>query len=73
MELLSFGEDMVGKSFNPNQREDVAEIKDLYAKVIDILNHARTNAIGNKARELSIAITEAQTAQMWAVRSITRD
>ncbi len=69
---LTFGEKAVGITFNPGGNEDVNEIKGLYAKIIDKLNDMRTQAgQGDKGRLLSVAITEAQGAQMWAVKGIT--
>lgn len=69
---LSYGEKSVGLTFNPSQDPKVQEVKELYAKIIDICNDLRTEAgQGEKGRLLSVAITEAQTAQMWAVKGIT--
>lgn len=72
---LTYGERAVGLTFNPSNDPDVQEIKEAFARVIDLCNNLRTpNTPGmpnEKARMLSIAITEAQTAQMWAVKGIT--
>ena len=68
---MTFGEKAVGLTFNPANDSDVDEIKKLYAKVIDKLNAMRGEDRSEKARLLSAAITEAQTAQMWAVKGIT--
>lgn len=69
---LTFGEKAVGLNFNPGQDAKVAEVKALYARVIDICNELRTEAEqGEKGRLFSVAITEAQGAQMWAVKAIT--
>lgn len=69
---LSFGEKAVGLSFNPSGDTDVQAVKEAYAKIIDLLNDLRTQAgPGEKGRLLSVAITEAQGAQMWAVKGIT--
>lgn len=70
-ETLTFGEKAVGISFNPGGNPDVNEIKALYAQVIDKLNELRGVDRNEKARLLSVAITEAQGAQMWAVKGIT--
>ena len=69
---LTYWEKAVWKSFNPWGLSEVNDIKTLYATIINKLNVARnlTNDL-EKKRLLSIAITEAQTAQMWAVKSIT--
>ena len=69
---LTYGEKAVGLTFNPSGDEKVAVIKKAYAGVIDTLNDLRTEVgPGEKGRLLSVAITEAQTAQMWAVKGIT--
>lgn len=69
---MTFGEKAVGLTFNPSNDETVDKVKRLYAEIIDICNNARTEAgQGEKGRLLSVAITEAQTAQMWAVKGIT--
>ncbi len=70
---LTYGEKAVGITFNPSSNPEVDLVKWYYAAVIDQLNAARQVAWpGEKGRLLSIAITEAQTAQMWAVKAITR-
>ncbi len=80
---LSYGEKAVGITFNPGGNTQVVAIKAAYAAVIDQLNNARTALKGDPAadrdhldhseqiRLFSVAITEAQTAQMWAVKAVT--
>lgn len=71
---LTFGEKAVGLTFNPSQDPVVDDIKQSYAHIIDVLNNIRTGPdviSGERARLLSVAITEAQGAQMWAVKGIT--
>lgn len=69
---LTFGEQAVGLTFNPSNDADVQAVKEAFAKAIDLCNDLRTAAgQGEKGRMLSVAITEAQTAQMWAVKGIT--
>lgn len=72
---LTFGEKAVGFSFNPGGNMRVTEIKTLYAQIIDLLSEERNAVVrsgeNEKFRLYSIAITEAQTAQMWAVKAIT--
>jgi hypothetical protein len=69
---LTFGEKAVGITFNPGGHPLVNAIKEKAAEYINVLNEAR-NATGNGEvkRQLSIAITEAQTSQMWAVKAVT--
>jgi hypothetical protein len=69
---MTYGEKAVGLSFNPSGDDDVARLKKLYAEIIDFCNDARANASdGERKRLFSVAITETQAAQMWAVKAIT--
>lgn len=70
---MTYGEKAVGLSFNPSADPAVDKIKRLYADIIDVLNDCRAYAsqVSEAKRIFSIAITEAQTAQMWAVKAIT--
>jgi hypothetical protein len=70
---LTFGERAVGLSFNPSGDQGVVTVKQMFATLIDLLNEQRDEATHDreKARLFSIAITEAQAAQMWAVKAIT--
>lgn len=68
----TFGERSVGLTFNPSNNPVVDFIKKQYALIIDQLDELRTHEEDSEAKRLfSIAITEAQTAQMWAVKAIT--
>lgn len=73
----TFGEKAVGLGFNPSNDPGVDELKQAYAKIIDLLDRDRKALInkmprdGDKERLYSIAITEAQGAQMWAVKART--
>ncbi len=69
---LTFGEKAVGLTFNPSQDPAVYSCKSKFAALIDDMDALRkrsTNA--DIARMASVAITEMQTAQMWAVKAIT--
>lgn len=68
---LTYGEQAVGLTFNPSGDEKVLELKKHYAAIIDILNDDRGENRDERARLSSVAITEAQTAQMWAVKAVT--
>lgn len=69
---LTFGEKAVGITFNPGQNQMVNEIKQMAAQYIDVLNELRDGTTnGEIKRQLSEAITEAQTSQMWAVKAVT--
>jgi len=68
----TYGQKAVGLTFNPSGDEKVQKVKELYAEIIDLCNDLRTEVgQGERGRLLSVAITEAQTAQMWAVKGIT--
>jgi hypothetical protein len=69
---LTFGEKACGVSFNPGGHGNVAAIKTAFAAIVDALHEAReaTDNVDVK-RMYSIAITEAQTSQMWAVKAAT--
>lgn len=70
---LTFGMKAVGIGFNPSGNQSVYECKKRYADQIDQLNDFRNDpAVPSEAKRLaSVAITEAQGAQMWAVKSLT--
>ena len=68
----TYGEKMVGLAFNPSGDADVITLKEHYAQVIDHLNTIRETTEDSETKRLcSIAITEAQGAQMWAVKAAT--
>lgn len=69
---LSFGERACGVSFNPGGHAVVNDLKEVFASVVDDLNHLREISVDSEQkRMLSIAITEVQSAQMWAVKAVT--
>ena len=68
---MTFGEKAVGLSFNPSNDSTVQKLKELYAQIIDVCNEARGEDRSEKSRLFSVAITEAQGAQMWAVKAAT--
>jgi len=72
----TYGEKAVGLTFNPSNNGDVDNLKRMYADIIDHLDDFRKGYIARgdnpeMVRLCSIAITEAQTAQMWAVKAVT--
>lgn len=69
---LTFGERACGVSFNPGGNTDVNNIKTKFAEIVDLLQDYRNKCTdGDEARMLYLAITEVQTAQMWAVKAVT--
>jgi len=72
MEELTFGQEAVGRNFDPSNDPFVDKMKQHYADIIDQLNELRNQTQDPEVKRLcSVAITEAQTAQMCAVKAIT--
>ncbi|MGV0954713.1 MAG: DUF7681 family protein [Fluviibacter sp.] len=72
--MLTFGQKAVGLTFNPSGDDAVARCKQIFADAIDQMEELRaatTTTAPGQARLASIAITEAQAAQMWAVKALT--
>lgn len=68
----TFGEKAVGLSFNPSGDDLVHQIKKRFADDIDEMNSLRLRTEDPEVKRLaSIAITETQGAQMWAVKAAT--
>lgn len=71
---LTFGEKAIGLTFNPGSNPEVDSIKTKFAAIIDELNNLKPVYDGKPneiSRMLAVAITKAQTAQMWAVKAVT--
>jgi hypothetical protein len=69
---LTYGQKAVGLTFNPSGNKAVSDCKGLFAHLIDQMAILRTQTQDPEARRLaSVAITEMQTAQMWAVKALT--
>jgi len=69
---LTFGQKAVGLNFNPSNDDAVGQCKQKFADAIDQLNDLRSQTTSGEVKRLcSVGITEAQTAQMWAVKAIT--
>lgn len=69
---LTFGQKAVGLTFNPSGNDAVGTCKQGIADQIDVLNELRNGSVsGEQKRLASVAITELQTAQMWAVKALT--
>lgn len=67
----SYGGKAVGLSFNPSNLLAVQVVKVAYANIINDLDKTRTYTDDSEVERMcSIAITEAQTAQMWAVKAL---
>jgi len=70
---MTYGEKAVGLTFNPSNNDAVAACKAGFAILINQMDDLRKSTGSNPeiSRMASIAITEAQTAQMWAVKALT--
>jgi hypothetical protein len=69
---FTYGEKAVGLTFNPSNNPEVDFCKRTFAEAIDQMNHLRHSTDNPEVKRMaSVAITEAQTAQMWAVKAIT--
>lgn len=62
----------VGLDFNPSGNVRVADIKSRVASLIDDLNPIASNREHPGARCASIAMTELESAAMWAVKAVTK-
>lgn len=69
----TYGEKAVGLSFNPAGDQAVYEIKKAFAVAIDLIQdeRAKDTTPSEKGAMLTLAIREAQSAQMWAVKAVT--
>lgn len=68
----TFGEKAVGLNLNPSDDQEVDFIKYKAAKMIDHYDTLRSKATSLEVKRMySIAITELQTSQMWAVKAST--
>ena len=74
---LTYGEKMVGLTFNPSGNADVQECKERFAAIIDSLQNRRhsldqaTEHTPHQVKFIESAIDKAITAQMAAVKAIT--
>jgi hypothetical protein len=69
---LSYGQRACGVSFNPGGHPAVAAVKQQFADLVDTLHAGREAATDPEVKRMfSIAITETQSAQMWAIKAIT--
>lgn len=69
---LTFGQKAVGLSFNPSKDPRVDECKQKFADTIDQMNDLRNETADGEVKAMAtLAIRNAQTAQMWAVKALT--
>lgn len=66
----SFGKTCVGFDFNPSGDQQVANIKGLFAEIIDAINDMPTrDDMHDHLKEQ--AVLQSITAQMWAIKAAT--
>lgn len=66
-ENVTLGQKRVQRNFNPTANPQVEDLKEAYAKLLDVLEANRNERNG---REISIAQTEAETSCMYAVKAL---
>lgn len=69
---LTEGEYRVGKAFNPSANPNVDAIKAKAADLIDMLAPIAADRDHPGARCASVAMTEIESAAMWAVKAVTK-
>lgn len=72
--MTTFWHSLVGTYSALSTRKDVIDMKTAYANIIDNLNYLRNQKAmdSDAARVISIAITEAEGACMWAIKALIR-
>lgn len=70
---LTYGQKAVGLDFNPSGESSVDRCKIGYANIIDQMDELRNKSTTTQEQKrlASVAITQAQDAQMWAVKALT--
>lgn len=69
---MTEGEYRVGKTFNPSANPAVDAIKAKAADLIDMLAPIAADRDHPGARCASVAMTEIESAAMWAVKAVTK-
>lgn len=64
---MTLGQKRVQRNFNPIANPQVEDLKEAYAKLIDVIELNRNERNG---REIALAQTEAETSCMYAVKSL---
>ena len=66
-ENVTLGQKRVQRNFTPTANVQVEELKEAYAKLIDVIEANRNEKNG---REVALAQTEAETSCMYAVKAL---
>lgn len=67
----TYGEQLVGLTFNPSGDDDVAEVKRLIAKAVDIVRNRTTAGDSIHGKLVERASEDLLAGQMMAVKAIT--
>ena len=67
MENVTLGQKRVQRNFNPTANAQVEDLKEAYAKLIDVIESNKNEKNG---REIALAQTEAETSCMYAVKAL---
>jgi hypothetical protein len=71
-EAESYGKNLVGFTFNPSGDAKVAQLKGLFAEIIDICHDGQVAAEGHQEASIwNEAILRSLDAQMWTVKAAT--
>lgn len=69
---LTVGQMLCGVNFNPTQDPLIADIKQRYADIADLLiKQVEESESGGKDHMLHLACDQLITAQMWAIKAVT--
>lgn len=69
--VKSLGEQRVRTTFNPSDNSTVQHIKERAAELINYINDNVAVNDGEGARLKALALTEIESAAMWAVKAAT--
>lgn len=72
MDQLTEGQYRVGTTFNPSANPAVDDVKAKAAALIDAMAPIAADRDHPGARCASIAMTEIESAAMWAVKAVTK-
>lgn len=67
----TIGETRVRTTFNPSANGDVDVIKQRTEELINLCDHMKDGAAGEKIRLIALAQTSYEEAAMWAVKAAT--
>lgn len=71
-QMLTYGQKAVGITFNPGGDPEVNRCKQMVANCIDQMHALRSRTESQEVKRMcSVAITDMQSGQMWAVKAIT--